>query len=61
MQLRHGDAVQVEYIDLADDEAQAEYSEVVGIIEERSLPYPLVAVNGQLRLAGHIADCREGD
>jgi hypothetical protein len=24
----------------------------MGVIEERDLPYPLVAINGQLRLAG---------
>lgn len=42
----------MEYVDLADAEAQTEYSELMAIIEERSLPYPLVALNGQLRLAG---------
>jgi hypothetical protein len=39
-------------VDLADAQAQAEFPEVLAIIEDRSLPYPLVAVNGQLRLAG---------
>ncbi len=39
-------------MDLADPAAQAEFSEVLAMIEERDLPYPLVAVNGQVRLAG---------
>jgi disulfide oxidoreductase YuzD len=52
LQLRHGQAVHVDYVDLADAEAQVEFSEVLAVIEDRSLPYPLVAVNGQLRLAG---------
>jgi disulfide oxidoreductase YuzD len=50
--LRHGEAVQVEYVDLADSEAQARYADLMAIIAERSLPYPLVAVNGRLKLAG---------
>jgi disulfide oxidoreductase YuzD len=37
---------------LADAQAQTEFSEVATMIEERNLPYPLVAVNGELRLAG---------
>jgi disulfide oxidoreductase YuzD len=52
LQLRYGEAVQVEYVDLADPAAQAEYAHVMDVIEERSLPYPLVAVDGRLRLAG---------
>jgi len=50
--LRYGPSVEVEYIDLATPEAKAEFSELVAVVEERNLPYPLVAVNGQLRLAG---------
>lgn len=50
--MRHGSAVQVEYVDLADPGVQPQFEELLAVIDERSLPYPLVAINGQLRLAG---------
>ncbi len=50
--MRHGQAVQVEYVDLADPESQAEYSDLLDLVKDQSLPYPLVAINGELRLAG---------
>jgi disulfide oxidoreductase YuzD len=50
--MRYGPAVEVEYVDLTTPEAQAEFSELVAVVEERELPYPLVAVNGHLRVAG---------
>lgn len=50
--MRHGAAVQVDYIDLAEDEARTTYAPVLALIQERGLPYPLVAINGTLRLAG---------
>lgn len=52
LRLRHGPAVQVAYYDMADAEAQAQFAEVFAVAEERNLPYPLVAVDGVLRLAG---------
>jgi hypothetical protein len=52
LQLRHGAAVQVEYYDLAEPEAQAQFSELFTVAQDRNLPYPLVAVDGVLRLAG---------
>jgi disulfide oxidoreductase YuzD len=52
LRMRYGEAVQVEYVDLAEAENQARYQELSTVVAERSLPYPLVAVNGQLRLAG---------
>jgi disulfide oxidoreductase YuzD len=52
LRLRHGSAVGVQYIDLAEPEAQEQFPEVLAVIEEQNLPYPLVAINGQLRLAG---------
>jgi disulfide oxidoreductase YuzD len=42
----------VQYIDLTDPEAREQFPELLAVIEEQSLPYPLVAINGQLRLAG---------
>jgi disulfide oxidoreductase YuzD len=50
--VRFGDAVKVEYVDLADAEAQAQFADLMALVEDRDLPYPLVAINGQLRLAG---------
>ena len=50
--MRHGSAVQVEYVDLADPEAQAAYPELMTVVKEHSLPYPLVVINGELKLAG---------
>jgi disulfide oxidoreductase YuzD len=50
--MKYGEQVQVEYIDLADPGSQEEYSEVSKLAEERDLLYPLVAVNGHLRVAG---------
>jgi disulfide oxidoreductase YuzD len=53
--MRYGETVQVEYVDLADPAAQVEYAHLTNAIEERSLPFPLVAINGRLRLAGTAA------
>jgi disulfide oxidoreductase YuzD len=50
--MQFGDAVEVEYVDLADPEAQEQFSELMSVIGEQDLPYPLVAVNGQVKLAG---------
>ena len=50
--MKYGDAVRVEFIDLADPRSREEYSEVAKLAEERDLMYPLVAVNGHLRVAG---------
>ena len=50
--MRYGDAVQVEYVDLADAEGQAQFADLLALVEDRDLPYPLVAINGHLRLAG---------
>jgi disulfide oxidoreductase YuzD len=52
--MQFGPAIAVEYIDLADPQAQEEHSELLAVIEDRDLPYPLVAINGQLRLAGSV-------
>jgi len=50
--MKYGDAVRVEFIDLADADSQEEYADVARLVEERDLLYPLVAVDGQLRVAG---------
>jgi disulfide oxidoreductase YuzD len=50
--MHYGPSVEIEYVDLTAPEAQAEFSELVAVVEGRNLPYPLVAINGRLRLAG---------
>ncbi len=50
--MRYGDAVQIEYVDMAESENQEQFSELVAVVDDRDLPYPLVAINGQLRAAG---------
>lgn len=52
LKMRYGDSVQVEYIDMSEPENQAQFAELLAVVEDRDLPYPLVAVNGQLRAAG---------
>jgi disulfide oxidoreductase YuzD len=42
----------MQYVDLADLDAQREYPDLVELAQEQDLPYPLVAVNGQLSLTG---------
>lgn len=48
----YGDAVQVEYLDVSEPPAQEEYADLISQAEEHHLPYPLVAIDGQVRLAG---------
>jgi disulfide oxidoreductase YuzD len=50
--MKYGDAVRIEYIDLADPHGQDEYADVSRLVDERGLMYPLIAVNGHLRVAG---------
>jgi len=50
--MRFGDAVQVEYVDMSEPENQAEFSELLAVVADRDLPYPLVAINGHLKAAG---------
>jgi hypothetical protein len=42
----------MEHLDLADPENVVRFEEVVSMVEEQSLQYPLVAVDGRLRLSG---------
>ena len=51
---RYGDAVRVEYYDLADDLSRGKFPEIARIIEEQDLPVPLVAIDGVLKMAGGI-------
>jgi disulfide oxidoreductase YuzD len=44
--------VQVEYLDVSEPAIQAEYADLISQAKEHHLPYPLVAIDGQVRLAG---------
>ena len=48
----YGDTVQVEYLDVSEPSVQAEYTDLIRQAQEYRLPYPLVAIKGQVRLAG---------
>ena len=48
----YGHTVQVEYLDVSEPAVQAEYADLIRQAEEHHLPYPLVAIEGQVRLAG---------
>jgi len=50
--MRHGQAVQVEYRDLADPQVQAGLPDLFARAEAERLPYPLIVINGQLTMAG---------
>jgi hypothetical protein len=52
MKMKYDGAVGVEHVELADPENQERFANVLEFANERDLAYPLVAVNGQLRLAG---------
>lgn len=40
------------YLDMADADTQARFSELFALAQERHLPYPLVLIDGQLRVTG---------
>ena len=46
--MRFGEAVKVDYVDLADPDRQAEFSDLVTTAEKGDVPYPWVAINGQM-------------
>jgi disulfide oxidoreductase YuzD len=48
----YGDTVRVEYLDVSEPATQAEYADLIRQAQEHRLPYPLVAIEGQVRLAG---------
>jgi disulfide oxidoreductase YuzD len=51
-QMRYGDAVRVSHVELADAANRDRFSDLVALAEERDLTYPLVAIDGQVRMAG---------
>lgn len=50
----YSEKVQVEYFDLADAETRCLYPEVVKKAEEQDLLFPLLVLNGKIRLSGYF-------
>ena len=50
--MRYGEAIEVEYVDMAEPKNQAQFPELLAVVGEQNLPYPLIAINGHLRAAG---------
>lgn len=50
--MRYGEAVRVEYVELAQEGAQERFGELLRFAQEHEVPFPLIAINGQLRLSG---------
>lgn len=50
--MHFGESVQVDYVEMAGEDGRARYLELAAAAADRDLPYPLVTVDNQLRLAG---------
>jgi len=48
----YGEMVEVMYCDLSDPGAAEEFSGLLAQVREHAVPFPLVAVDGEVRLAG---------
>ena len=48
----YGNMVEVIYYDLSDPGAAEEFGGLLAQVREHSVPFPLVAVDGEVRLAG---------
>ena len=51
---RYGDAVQVEYCDLADPKVQAEHQEMFDNIRAKGWPLPVVTIDGSVISLGYV-------
>ncbi len=50
----YGPAVRVEYYDLSNPIFKAQAGDIYDAIKARDLDYPVVTINGQIRLAGDV-------
>ena len=50
----YGPAVRVEYHDLSNPIFKAQAEDIYNTIKARELDYPVVTINGQIRLAGDV-------
>jgi hypothetical protein len=51
---RYGEGIVTEYLDLSVPENRQAYGQVVEAVDKFKLPLPLVAINGEVRLAGGV-------
>jgi disulfide oxidoreductase YuzD len=52
--MRYGDQVEVAYWDLSQPAAQAQHPHILAAIQEQDLSYPVVMVEGEIRLTGSV-------
>jgi len=50
----YGEAVELEYLNLAEPSASRLYPEIVGRIRTENLALPLLLINGNLRISGYF-------
>ncbi len=51
---KFGDRVNTEFLNLAVPDVRQQYANVVSAIEKDNLPLPLVAINGEVKMAGGV-------
>jgi disulfide oxidoreductase YuzD len=51
---RYGDAVKVEYVDLAKESEARKHADVLESIRAQGAPTPVVAIDGELKIAGYV-------
>ncbi|MGQ9599966.1 MAG: hypothetical protein ACUVWZ_11185 [Anaerolineae bacterium] len=44
--------MEVEYVDCEHPEAKRQFADLLALAQDRNLSFPLVAINGRLKLAG---------
>jgi disulfide oxidoreductase YuzD len=50
----YGDQVAVAYYDAISADVQEQYHQVIEMASERFLPYPIVLINDEAVMAGHV-------
>ena len=50
----YGDQVSVSYYDAVLPEVQEQYRQVIEMASERFVPYPIVLINDEAVMAGHV-------
>ena len=51
---RYGSQVTTEFVNLAQPDNRDRYSDVLDAVREHKLPLPIVAVNGEVKVAGGV-------
>ena len=55
LQKKYGDKIGVQYIDVDDDPEVDNYPQIIKIMEEKSAPLPIVAMNSEPIFAGAVS------